>query len=85
VYTNLVIALVVAGVFVGLIAFFTITRIARPIVDLSKTADKISAGEVDTEVPFRNRADEIGVLASSIERLKRSLKVAMQSLEEALK
>ncbi|TDA30513.1 MAG: hypothetical protein DSO00_01195 [Archaeoglobi archaeon] len=85
VYTNLMIAFVVAVIFVGLIAFFTITRIARPIVDLSKTADKISAGEVDTEVPFRERADEIGILANSIERLRRSLKVAMQSLEEALK
>ncbi|MCS7143517.1 MAG: HAMP domain-containing protein [Archaeoglobaceae archaeon] len=85
VYMNLLIAFVVAVVFVGLIAFFTITRIAKPIIELSKTADKISAGEVDTEVPFRNRADEIGILANSVERLKRSLKVAMQSLEEALK
>jgi len=85
VYTNLMIAFVVAVIFVGLIAFFTITRIANPIVELSKTADKISAGEVDAEVPFKDRADEIGILANSIERLKRSLKVAMQSLEEALK
>ncbi|MCX7727277.1 MAG: HAMP domain-containing protein, partial [Chitinispirillaceae bacterium] len=76
---------VIAMVFVVLIAFFTVTRIGKPIIELSKTTDKISGGEVDIEVPFRNRTDEIGILANSIERLKRSLKVAMQSLEEALK
>lgn len=89
IYVNLGIAFAIAVVFIVvfilIIAYFTITRIANPIVELSRTADKISAGEVDTEVPFRERADEIGILANSIERLKRSLKVAMQSLEEALK
>lgn len=85
IYVNLGIAFAIAVVFILIIAYFTITGIANPIVDLSKTADKISAGEIDTEIPFKEKADEIGTLANSIERLKRSLKVAMQSLEEALK
>ncbi|MDK2795626.1 MAG: hypothetical protein PWQ22_1060 [Archaeoglobaceae archaeon] len=85
IYVNLGIAFAIAVVFILIIAYFTITSIANPIVELSKTAEKISAGEMDTEIPFKERADEIGTLANSIERLKRSLKVAMQSLEEALK
>lgn len=85
IYVNLGIAFAIAVVFILLIAYFTITSVANPIVELSRTADKISSGEVDAEVPFKEKEDEIGILANSIERLKRSLKVAMQSLEEALK
>ncbi|MEM2086772.1 MAG: HAMP domain-containing protein [Archaeoglobaceae archaeon] len=85
IYVNLGIAFAIAVVFILIIAYFTISSIANPIVELSRSADKISAGEVDTEIPFKERADEIGILSNSIERLKRSLKVAMQSLEEALK
>lgn len=85
VYVNLAIAFAIAVVFIAVLIYFTNSKITTPIVEISKTADKISAGEMDTEVPHQDRDDEIGILAKSIERLRRSLKVAMQSLEEALK
>nr|4GN0_A Chain A, Hamp domain of AF1503 [Archaeoglobus fulgidus DSM 4304]4GN0_B Chain B, Hamp domain of AF1503 [Archaeoglobus fulgidus DSM 4304]4GN0_C Chain C, Hamp domain of AF1503 [Archaeoglobus fulgidus DSM 4304]4GN0_D Chain D, Hamp domain of AF1503 [Archaeoglobus fulgidus DSM 4304] len=67
------------------LASTTTSTITRPIIELSNTADKIAEGNLEAEVPHQNRADEIGILAKSIERLRRSLKVAMESLEEALK
>ncbi|WP_456467770.1 HAMP domain-containing protein [Archaeoglobus sp.] len=85
VYYNLGIAAAVAIVFVAILAIFTTSRIAGPITEISRTADKISEGDLEAEVPFQDRDDEIGILARSIERLRRSLKVAMESLEEALK
>lgn len=85
VYMSILIAFAIAIVFVVIIAVFTISRIANPIVEISKTADKIAEGNIDAEVPYRERGDELGILANSIERLRRSLKVTMQSLEEALK
>ncbi|AAB89755.1 MULTISPECIES: HAMP domain-containing protein [Archaeoglobus] len=85
VYYALGIAAAIAIVFVIVLAVFTTSTITRPIIELSNTADKIAEGNLEAEVPHQNRADEIGILAKSIERLRRSLKVAMESLEEALK
>ncbi len=85
VYMSVVVALAIAIVFVVIVAVFTISKVANPVVEISKTADRIAEGEIDIEVPHRERKDEVGILANSIERLRRSLKVTMQSLEEALK
>ncbi len=85
VYYAMGIAAAIAIIFVVVLAVFTTTFIARPIIELSNTADKIAEGNLEAEVPHQKRADEIGILAKSIERLRRSLKVAMESLEEALK
>ncbi len=85
IYMGFGIALAIAAVFIAVLAFFTMSNIAGPIVEVSKVADRISEGELEAEVPFQDRDDEIGILAKSIERLRRSLKVAMDSLEEALK
>lgn len=85
VYINLIIAFAIAVVFIVILGVFTISKIANPIVEISKTADRIAEGEMDIEVPYRERKDELGILANSVERLRRSLKVTMQSLEEALK
>ena len=85
VYVNMIIAFSVAAVFIAVLALFTVTKIVNPIIEISRVADKIAEGGIDNEVPYRERNDEIGILANSIERLRRSLKVTMQSLEEALK
>ncbi|WP_456329773.1 HAMP domain-containing protein [Archaeoglobus sp.] len=85
VYYSLGIAAAIALIFVVVLAVFTTTTITRPIIELSNTADKIAEGDLEAEVPHQDRSDEIGILAKSIERLRRSLKVAMESLEEALK
>jgi HAMP domain-containing protein len=79
------ISIVLAAVFIAGVGYFTISGIANPIIELSKSADRISEGELDLEVPYQDRDDEIGVLARSVERLRRSIKIATKSLEEALK
>jgi HAMP domain-containing protein len=79
------ISVVLAMIFIAGLGYFTISGIANPIIELSNTADRISEGDIELEVPYQNRDDEIGTLAKSIERLRRSIKIATKSLEDALK
>ncbi len=79
------VSIVIAVIFIAGIGYFTITGIANPIIELSYTADKISEGDIDLEVPYQDRDDEIGILAKSIERLRRSIKIATKSLEDVLR
>lgn len=54
--------------------------VIRPVTKLSKLADRVSLGEADApEVKVRGR-DEIGRLAESITRMRRSLEQAMNML-----
>jgi protein-histidine pros-kinase len=55
--------------------------VIRPVAKLSHMADEISQGKLDTEdLPVTGR-DEISVLASSFNRMQRSLARAMKMLE----
>ena len=66
--------------FVGaLLSFLLAHWIVRPIVGLTRVADKVTMGDLDTSVSkecVRSR-DEIGELARSLERMRSSLKAAM--------
>ena len=53
--------------------------IARPVLDLSRAADRISLGDLDAKIAVRSR-DEIGTLAESIERMRTSLKAAIERM-----
>jgi HAMP domain-containing protein len=66
---------------VTLFAIFVLVRSAmRPVVALTEAADQISLGE-GLETPIKTDAiDEIGVLTKSIDRLRASMKAAMQRL-----
>jgi len=56
--------------------------VIRPVTQLSKLADQVSLGEQDVpEFSVRSR-DEIGVLAESFGRLRKSLSKAMKMLED---
>jgi protein-histidine pros-kinase len=58
-----------------------IVTVIRPVAKLSRMADEISQGRLDVEdLPIRGR-DEISVLASSFNRMQRSLARAMRMLE----
>ena len=58
-----------------------IATVIRPVAKLSRMADDISQGKLDTEdLPITGR-DEISVLASSFNRMQRSLARAMKMLE----
>jgi HAMP domain-containing protein len=53
--------------------------IARPVLDLSRAADQISLGDLDAKIAVRSR-DEIGTLSESIERMRTSLKAAIERM-----
>src|SRR5262252_7478116 len=55
--------------------------VIRPIVRMSKAADEVSTGNFDVPEFSVGRRDEIGVLATSFNRLRRSLEKAMKLLE----
>jgi protein-histidine pros-kinase len=77
--TSLTIVFVLIGLALNLMLF---AMVIRPVARLSKLADQVSLGNMD--VPdFQVRAkDEIGVLAESFNRMKKSLVQAMKMLEE---
>ncbi len=58
-----------------------VATVIRPVAKLSQVADGISQGKLDVaDIPIKGR-DEISVLASSFNRMKRSLVKAMRMLE----
>jgi protein-histidine pros-kinase len=58
-----------------------VLTVVRPLRTLSKMADEISVGHMDMpELPVRGK-DEIAVLASSFNRMRRSLDRALKMLE----
>ncbi|MFL5413669.1 MAG: cache domain-containing protein [Myxococcales bacterium] len=55
-------------------------KLVRPILDMASAADAMSMGELERPMPV-SRRDEIGVLGRSLERLRRSMKAAMDRIE----
>jgi two-component system, cell cycle sensor histidine kinase and response regulator CckA len=66
----------VAGV---ALALFVAGGISRPIRRLTRSAETMSRGDLETPVAIHSR-DEIGELADSLERMRASLKAAMARL-----
>jgi sensor histidine kinase regulating citrate/malate metabolism len=69
--------------FVGaLLSFLLAHWIVRPIVGLTRIADKVTMGDLETSVSGKcvKSRDEIGDLARSLERMRSSLKAAMLRL-----
>jgi methyl-accepting chemotaxis protein len=67
---------VVVGAGVG---FLMGGRLSGQLVHLSEVADRVSMGELDASIDIESK-DEVGVLASSFDRLRMSLKAAMSRL-----
>lgn len=76
--TSIAAVLVAIGVVLNLMLW---SLVIRPVVNLSRMADKISLGELDTPDLKRRSSDEIGVLAESIGRMRTSLAKAMKMLD----
>ena len=55
--------------------------LSTPINAVAKSAVEISKGKLDKEVPGIERSDEIGELARSMARMKRSLSISLQRLK----
>ncbi|MCM5556661.1 methyl-accepting chemotaxis protein [Pleomorphomonas sp. JP5] len=74
--------LVVAGVSVvgAVVLAFVIGRsISRPVVAISRAMEKVSDGDLQTEVPGRGRKDEVGAMADALEVFKTSLAQAAEA------
>lgn len=56
--------------------------VVKPITQMSRLADQMSGGEMDLPELDEKGKDEISVLASSFNRMKRSLEQAIKILEE---
>jgi HAMP domain-containing protein len=63
------------------IVYIAAGQIIRPVQMLSEAADRISMGDLDMAMEVRSR-DEIGELADSMERMRVSLKAAMDRLKK---
>lgn len=77
-----IVAMVALCLIVGIFAAAMLAgRTTRPILELKTIADNISRGQLDTAISFQSN-DEIGDLASSLERMRASLKAAMTRLNK---
>jgi protein-histidine pros-kinase len=61
-----------------LLRFFVVT----PVIEISKMANSVSMGMLDTPEYIRETNDEIGTLSMSFNRMRRSLQNAMKMLDE---
>jgi HAMP domain-containing protein len=69
-----------SAVLLAAIAWAFSRKLVRPILDMASAADAMSMGELERPMPV-SRRDEIGVLGRSLERLRRSMKAAMDRIE----
>ena len=74
------ILLVVTVALVIIVALIFSRRLSQPILRLTQAADAISRGRMDTEIEGTERADEIGLLAAAIVRLRNSTRLALERL-----
>ncbi len=71
---------------IGTLSGLIVWRMSRPIRKIADATQAIVGGAMDTIVPFQNRKDEIGPLATSIERFKAEMihaaELAMQQKQD---
>jgi methyl-accepting chemotaxis protein len=79
--TMLVLLLVAALLSATFAAIFA-PGLARPLVRLTAIAEDMSRGNFEHEIPSTERRDEIGALSRAIERMTRSLRLAMERLSK---
>lgn len=75
----LLIVVVLSLVAIIFLTFWFSRKIIRPIAQLTRLADRISMGDLETTVEVRSR-DEVGLLADSFSRMQESLKAAIVRL-----
>ena len=76
-------ALILLGVtvlFVVVVSYVLASRLTRPIRRLTQISDGISRGNLAANIAEVKRSDEIGSLARAIERLRASVKLAVERL-----
>lgn len=68
-------------IFSVILAYLLVNSITKPIVSLTESADKVSMGNLSSNVQI-DRRDEIGDLGEAIERMRESLKAAIERLRK---
>jgi methyl-accepting chemotaxis protein len=66
----IVTALIVAAAIIAAVNFLAMRGIIKPIASMTRAMTALSAGDTTTEIPARNRRDEIGLMARSVEIFK---------------
>ncbi len=79
---TMLVLLLVATILSAAFAAIAAPGFARPLVRLTTIAEDMSRGHFDHEIPGVDRRDEIGALARAIERMTRSLRLAMERLSK---
>lgn len=78
---SVLITIGVSVIFAIILAYLLVKSITKPIVFLTESADQISMGSLNASVNV-DREDEIGDLANAIERMRESLKAAIERLRK---
>jgi len=61
-------------------ALFSLRSVARPIRSMTDSMNRLSAGDVEAEIPFQDRKDEVGRIAGAVQIFKDGL-IRAASLE----
>jgi methyl-accepting chemotaxis protein len=77
---TMLVLLMVATLLAAAFAAIFAPGLSRPLVRLTTIAEDMSRGHFDHEIPGTERRDEIGALSRAIERMTRSLRLAMDRL-----
>jgi methyl-accepting chemotaxis protein len=56
----------------GLIAFFVGRSIIRPVAGMTLAMGRLAAGDIDAEIPSRDREDEMGAMAKAVDIFKQN-------------
>jgi len=64
------------------LSFLVSGSLAKPVVEMSETAEKIAQGDLDARSPDTGESDEIGILGRSFNEMASKLKARMDLLEK---
>jgi len=82
-YRTFMLSLAGVFIFIGVaLNLMLFAMVIRPVAMVSKLADQVSLGDMDVPDFHARSKDEIGVLADSFNRMKKSVVQAMKMLEE---
>ena len=82
-YRTFMVSLTAVFLFIGIaLNIMLLIMVIRPVTKLSRLADQVSLGQMDVPDFQSGAKDEIGVLAESFNRMKKSLVQAMKMLED---
>jgi methyl-accepting chemotaxis protein len=65
---------IVALIVLSLVSFAITRSIARPLQEITATAERIAAGDLAVKILTNHRRDEVGVLSQTFERMTQSLR-----------